>query len=140
MKSQVDTIQMIKEHEGLRFVAYQCSENVWTIGYGHTRGVKKGDLVTLGEAINLFFDDLLIAINDAIELFPLLLRLSHNRQAVLIDMAFNMGAGRLRKFKAMRAALLVKDYSGAAREMKNSKWAKQVGGRAQTLVNLMEEG
>ncbi len=140
MKSQVDTIQMIKTHEGLRFIAYQCSENVWTIGYGHTRGVKKGDLVTLGEATNLFFDDLVTAIGDAMELFPLMLRMTHNRQAVLIDMSFNMGIRRLRKFKAMRAALEVKDFNGAAREMKNSQWAKQVGDRAQTLIKLMEEG
>ena len=32
---------LIKQYEGCRLSAYQCAAGVWTIGYGHTAGVKK---------------------------------------------------------------------------------------------------
>lgn len=36
------TIKGICNFEGLVFTAYKCPAGVWTIGYGHTKGVKKG--------------------------------------------------------------------------------------------------
>jgi len=37
---------IVKEFEGLRLQAYLCPAGVWTIGYGHARGVRKGDTIT----------------------------------------------------------------------------------------------
>lgn len=34
-------LNLIKQYEGCRLSAYQCAAGVWTIGYGHTAGVKK---------------------------------------------------------------------------------------------------
>lgn len=48
----------IKVSEGLELQAYQCSAGVWTIGYGHTRGVKRGDRITEEEADALLSKDL----------------------------------------------------------------------------------
>lgn len=48
----------IKVAEGLRLQAYQCSAGHWTIGFGHTRGVKKGQKVTEEEAEALLEKDL----------------------------------------------------------------------------------
>ena len=51
-------ISLIKKFEGCELQAYQCSANVWTIGYGHTRGVNEGDSCTQQDADNMLVDDL----------------------------------------------------------------------------------
>lgn len=38
-------LKLIESFEGLRLTAYQDSVGVWTIGYGHTKGVKKGQTI-----------------------------------------------------------------------------------------------
>jgi lysozyme len=38
--------------EGFSPTAYQCSARVWTIGYGTTHGVKRGDTITRAEALD----------------------------------------------------------------------------------------
>lgn len=48
----------IKVAEGLRLSAYQCSAGVWTIGFGHARGVKRGDRITEERAEELLEKDL----------------------------------------------------------------------------------
>lgn len=48
----------IKSFEGERLKAYQCSAGVWTIGVGHTQGVKPGDVLTPEESNALFLADL----------------------------------------------------------------------------------
>jgi lysozyme len=66
----------------------------------------------------------------------------HNdcRQNVLVEMCFNMGINRMLRFKKMLAALQKNDYATAADEMLNSKWATQVGNRAQTMAQMMRTG
>ena len=61
-------------------------------------------------------------------------------QRALVNMAFNMGLPRLLKFKKMWAALAVKDYPEAAKEALDSRWATQVGARANALADEMREG
>ena len=51
-------MSLIKKFEGCELKAYQCSANVWTIGYGHTRGVSDGDSCTQEDADNMLADDL----------------------------------------------------------------------------------
>lgn len=48
----------IKSFEGERLKAYQCSAGVWTVGVGHTEGVKPGDEITTEESNALFLADL----------------------------------------------------------------------------------
>ena len=48
----------IKVAEGLRLQAYQCSAGRWTIGFGHARGVKRGDRITEEEAERILDKDL----------------------------------------------------------------------------------
>ena len=43
-------LALIKQFEGCRLAAYQCSAGVWTIGYGHTAGVHKGMKITQAQA------------------------------------------------------------------------------------------
>ena len=50
-------VDFIKSHEALRLKAYQDSKGVWTIGWGHTKGVKPGDVITREQAERFIRDD-----------------------------------------------------------------------------------
>lgn len=62
------------------------------------------------------------------------------RKNVLVEMAFNMGVSGLLSFKNMLNSLREGNYSEASKEMLDSKWADQVGYRANTLSTQMEIG
>ena len=81
--------------------------------------------------------DMAHAIRDCIflEYWP---HLSEVRQAVIVDMVFNLGFSRFRKFKKMNAAINKRDYKTAAEELLNSRYARQVGSRATRLAKMME--
>lgn len=51
-------IDFLKQAEGCRLIAYQDAKGVWTIGYGHTKGVKKGDRINQFQAEQFLRDDL----------------------------------------------------------------------------------
>lgn len=71
---------------------------------------------------------------------PICLTLNDKRYEVLVNMCFNLGINRLLKFKRMFAALDMTDYPEAAREMLDSRWARQVGNRSKELAEKMRDG
>lgn len=82
---------LIRQFEGYRYKAYRCAAGVWTVGYGHTRGVKRGDTATRAEADRLLDEDLR-------PILPLIPEgLSVNRRAALASLAFNIGPDAFRK-------------------------------------------
>ncbi|MDT4879646.1 hypothetical protein FQZ97_1153420 [compost metagenome] len=85
-------------------------------------------------------NDVREAIVDARKLFPTFDELDDVRQEVLVNMTFNLGAVRLSGFKKFRAAVRAANWALAAREMLDSKWATQVGARAQRLAHAMQFG
>lgn len=58
MKSSQQLISHIKKSEALRLTAYQDANGIWTIGYGHTHGVKYGDRISQYQAELFLKDDL----------------------------------------------------------------------------------
>jgi len=62
------------------------------------------------------------------------------RYSVLLDMAYNMGVPTLLTFKATLAAVRDREYDLVASHMLKSKWARQVGRRADRLARQMETG
>lgn len=58
MRASSILIAAIKKFEGVRLTAYQDAKGVWTIGYGHTKDVKKGDQITQYQAEQFLRDDL----------------------------------------------------------------------------------
>ena len=50
MKTSKQGIDLIKKFEGCKLEAYKCPAGVWTIGYGHTANVKKGDRISASQA------------------------------------------------------------------------------------------
>ena len=53
-----ETVNLIKQFEGLRLIAYQDKAGVWTIGWGHTKGVYRGMKITVHGAKQFLIDDL----------------------------------------------------------------------------------
>jgi lysozyme len=128
--------QLIK-HEGMELKVYKDSLGIETIGIGRNL-VDRG--VTEEEARYLCNNDIEIVERELVQSFPIVSSLNDTRIRVLLDMAFNVGLPRLRGFKRMWAALDNQDYVEAAKEMLDSKWARQVKTRAYTLARMMESG
>lgn len=141
------TAAQIEEDEGIRLKAYLDTEGILTIGVGHNcisspvPGVTKvGDRITQENADRLFIKDLATATRETTNNFSWFLDLNDARQAVLVNMVFNMGVGKVRKFKKALAAMEQGDWNKAAIEMIDSKWAIQTGRRAQRLSEQMRTG
>lgn len=135
------TLEDIKEDEGFEEYAYQDTVGVWTIGYGFTDGVKKGDRITRAEAEEYLAERVVMAVNDIrILLGASFDALDGPRQAVMINMVYNLGRTRLSAFKMTLASLKSGDYATTARQMRASKWCRQVKGRCDRLAKAMASG
>ena len=153
-----DLIEKVIVAEGLRLQVYKDTLGIDTIGIGRNledRGITKEELadldiptiehvyeygITEADAVYLAENDVQIVEEELVRAHPCVDRLDSVRQLILIDMAFNMGVPRLCKFKKMWAAVECGDYPTAAKEMLDSRWAKQVKGRATKLANAMHNG
>lgn len=88
-------IEKIKQFEGLRLTAYQCSAGVWTIGYGHTSTAKKGMKITEAEAESLLYADLEVFESAVDRLVQV--KLTDWQFAALVSFAFNVGVRAFEK-------------------------------------------
>ena len=129
----------LKVDEGLKLRSYKDSVGVWTIGWGHTRGVEQNQLIGMHDAESFLTSDIEEAIAAARKVVINYNDLSGPRKAGLANMAFNRGETRLRSFKKLIAAVVAEDFSKASLEMLDSKWAVQVGQRAKRLAKSMSE-
>jgi len=126
----------LKVDEGFRDCVYQCSAGANTIGYGWNMDALPLSL----DAADFILEEHIFATLDECAKLPWFTRLSHNRQNIIINMVFNMGMGRFLGFKNMIQALKDSRFNDAALEMLDSKWARQVGLRADRLSAEMREG
>lgn len=137
-------VRDMKEAEGLRLKAYQDTEGYWTVGYGHKVSDDKSldcsaMVITNDEADRMFMEDLKIA-REAVLTFGFT-GVAGARMNALIELVFNMGLKGLKTFKHMLAAFTSGDYSTAAKELLNSKWAAQVGPtRSARIAALIDSG
>lgn len=120
----------IRGWEAERYHAYKCSAGVWTIGVGHTKGVKEGDVITKDESRRIFLDDLR---QFKSEITPLVkVPVTENQFIALMSFVFNLG---LKNFKS--STLLRKlnegDYEGCALEF--PKWKYSNGVVVKGLLN-----
>lgn len=127
--------KLLTLHEGERLKVYRCPAGKLSIGVG--RNLE--DLgITVSESRHLLANDILRVARELDGSFPWWRGLSGVRQAVLIDMCFNLGMPRLKGFRLMMTALESGDWPEAARQMLNSKWAADVKTRADRLIRMME--
>lgn len=117
--------------EDILLIAYQDTKEVWTIGAGHTKGVKEGQKTDIQTAIKLLRQDIAEAKKNCLSLFRCFDELSEIRKNSLINMAFNLGYSRLSLFKKTIHYVNQKRFERAGLEMLDSKWHREdVGLRA----------
>lgn len=157
-------MSMIERHEGRRNKPYRCPAGHLTIGVGHNMEARplprdmhaflaKHGYLTDGMVDQLLITDLGDATRDAIEVVGAQTweNLSLARQYALVDMAFTLGAGGLRKFRRFLAAVRAGEWGKAAAEIRASKYYRQLGGdpdgtddsrleRPEEIVRMIETG
>lgn len=94
-------VQLITEFEGLRLQAYRDPVGIWTIGYGHTLGAHKGQLVTEAEAVALLREDLASA-EGRVNAWTRDVETSPNEFAAMVSLCFNIGSGNFRTSSVLR--------------------------------------
>ena len=99
MKTSPKGITLIKEFEGLRLKAYKCPGGVWTIGYGHTTGVRPGMVISEAQAEEYLKADLI-----AFERYlnGLGLALNQNQFDALVSFIYNVGTGNFSSSTLLR--------------------------------------
>ena len=131
----VKDVELIKESEGLRLEAYLPTPNdVWTIGYGHTKTAKKGMKITLAGAEALLHQDL-AWVEAAIDTY-VQVPLNQNQYDAIASFIYNVGATAFRK-STMLKLLNVGDYDGAANQF--PRWNKQKGKVLNGLTKRRQE-
>ena len=128
-------LNLVKQFEGFYAEAYLCPAGVWTIGYGHTRGVRQGQVITAEMAETTLAQDLA----DAAEAVERLISvpLTDNQFAALVSFTFNVGDGNLQE-STLRRKLNAGDYGDVPFEL--SRWNKAtdpVSGEKRTLRGLV---
>lgn len=128
-------LEWIKKCEGFNDFPYLDTTGKVTIGYGRNLDAKG---ISIDEAELLLKND----INDTVKELhnqSWFLPLPPDVQRAMINMCFNLGLPRFLTFKKMIAALNAKDYTKAAQEILDSKWASDVGQRAKDVAVLVRE-
>jgi lysozyme len=109
---RIKNIDAIKEHEALRLTAYlPTKDDVWTIGWGHTRTARQGMVITVAQAEALLRDDL-AWVEDTIDAL-VKVPITQNQRDALGSLIFNIGRPNFSKSTVLRK-LNAGDYRGAA--------------------------
>lgn len=123
----------IKQWEGLKLEAYQDSGGVWTIGFGHTKGVKPGQKISLEEAKRLLEEDLEWAVETVNK--GVTREINQNQFDALVSLCYNIGATAFLKSTTLKR-FNNGDLQGAAIAI---TWWNKVGKKVvQGLVNRRE--
>ena len=133
MKTSQEGIALIKKFEGCELKAYQCSANVWTIGYGHTAGVSEGNVCTQEDADRMLAEDLEEFEGYVREAVDVSLE-QHNFDA-LVAWTYNLGPGSLQS-STMLKRLNEENFDEVPSEMR--RWNKSGGQVLDGLVRRRE--
>jgi len=131
-------IEQLKRHEGFRDMPYRDTVGKLTIGYGHNL-----DDVPISQKVAelMLLEDLEREEKKLAKAVPWFNKVPPGaRREALVNMAFNLGARGLSKFRRMWSAINRNDWDLAAKEALDSKWATQVGRRADELAEQLRTG
>jgi len=115
-------LEMIKHFEGLELNAYQCAAGVWTIGYGHTKDVQQGMVISENTANEMLVEEL----NEYESYITGLVtvELNQNQFDAMVSWVYNLGVGNL-KASTLLKVLNAGDYAGVPAQM--MRWNKAGG-------------
>ena len=122
--------------EAERLFPYRCSAGKLTIGVGRNLD----DVGITKEESDFLLNTDIARVLDECRGLDYWNALNPARQLVVADMVFNLGMPKFSRFLKLNAALRIPDYTLAAHEMMDSKWAVQVGRRADKLKQIMLSG
>lgn len=104
-------VELVAKFEGCRLEAYKCPAGVWTIGYGHTAGVKEGDTLPSKEQARVLLKEDLAkyaaSVNNCVKKGLISFPLNQNQFDALTSFCYNCGAGNLQKLVSGRDAATV---------------------------------
>ena len=129
----MEGIALIKKFEGCELEAYQCSAGVWTIGYGHTKDVVEGKIITQEQAEEMLIDELHEYenyINDYVTV-----ALSQNQFDALVSWVYNLGPANL-KASTLLKVLNQGEYEDVPTQIK--RWNKAGGKVLEGLIRRRE--
>lgn len=126
----------LERDEGLRLKPYRCTAGKTTIGIGRNLD----DVgITESEALHLLLHDISRVLGE-LESQEWYHGLTGARRRAIANMCFNLGLPGLLQFRRMIAAIEAADWEGAAAELLDSRYARQVGDRADRLARMLETG
>ena len=130
--------------EGVVYEVYLDHLGYSTFGIGHLireddpeHGWEVGTEVSESRVAEAFESDIETVLSDCNTLYPDFDDLPEEAQQIIANMMFNLGRPRLSAFKGMKAGVDAGDWNEAADQMVDSRWYKQVGARAERLVERM---
>ena len=129
----MEGLSLIKKFEGCELEAYQCSAGVWTIGYGHTKGVTPSDSISQEEAEQMLVDELHeyeSYVNEYVTV-----ALSQNQFDALVSWVYNLGPANL-KASTMLKVLNSGKYEDVPAQIK--RWNKAGGKVLEGLIRRRE--
>ena len=129
MKSSELLLNKIIDFEGCKLTAYKCPAGVWTIGVGHTKGVKQGQTITEAQAMSLLKGDLLPCENYVNNLGVCK---TQGQFDALVDFAFNLGTAALGRSTLLKYIRAKKPEQYIREEF--AKWVNSKGMRLKGLV------
>ena len=138
--------EQLKIDEGCVYKIYTDHLGYPTFGIGHLiiesdpeNGQAVGTPVSNDRVDAAFDGDVEVVLSECKVLYPDFEDLPEEAQQIIANMMFNLGRPRLSKFVGMKRGVDAKDWNTAADEMVDSRWYRQVGARAERLVNRMRE-
>jgi lysozyme len=137
--------EQLKIDEGVKYEVYDDHLGYKTFGIGHLvktadeeYGAPVGTPVSEKRVNSVFDKDVETYIDESKKVFGNLEDMPQEAQQVLVNMCFNMGAPRLSQFKKFIKAIHDEDWKTASVEMLDSRWASQVGIRANRLSDRIK--
>ena len=130
--------------EGCKYEIYLDHLGLPTFGIGHLvteddpeHGMDVGTAVSEERVAEVFESDVQVTLDECQRLYSDFDDLPEEVQLIIANMMFNMGRPRLSGFKKFNACVGDRDWEGAADEMIDSRWYRQVTNRADRLVQRM---
>ena len=135
----------IENDEGCKYEVYLDHLGLPTCGIGHLikeddpeHGLEVGTKIDEERVNELFETDIKVTIDECKLIYNDFDDLPEEAQYIIANMMFNMGRPRLSRFHKMKKAVDSSDWTEAANQMLDSKWARQVPNRANRLIERMK--